>query len=68
MATAELYKSSHTLFQESFKPPVYVLNVSICSDQKFLCFSVFKIGTADSCWLRTGSSTQRFYISNQQVG
>lgn len=44
MATADLYMSSHILFQESFKPPpVYVLNMSVCSDHKFLslfwCFA-----------------------------
>lgn len=69
-ATAELYMNSRTL-QESFKPPpVCVLNMSVCSDQKMAVFvSVFcKIRTTDCCWLCTGSSTQCFYISNQQVG
>lgn len=71
MATAELCMSPYILFQESFKPPpVYVLKLSVCSDQNISAFvAVFcKIRAADCCWLCVGSSAQRSYISNQQVG
>lgn len=54
MATAELYISSCILFQESFKPPpVYVLNVSVCSDQNLLslfqCFAKSEQQIAVGC-------------------
>lgn len=41
MATAELYMSSHILLFFFKSLPVYVLKVSVCSDQKISLFQCF---------------------------
>jgi len=51
MATAEVYTSSHIVFQE--KPPlVYVLNVPVGSDQNFL--SLFQCFAKSEQWIAVG--------------